>query len=189
MAKGPDLLLVPFFLEDLGELLPALRRRTMRSLGLTLEVAEPTFDVAGCYAAARGQHDATALLAMLAQQGGGRRIVGLTDLDLFISIFTFVLGAGQLGGQAAVVSTRRLRPETYGLPPDPGLLEDRVCKELIHELGHTYGLRHCLDPGCVMYASSVADEVDARGPDLKGECLDQLRAIRKDLYTLSTTQG
>lgn len=173
-----SVLLVPFRLDDLEALLPALDRQVRRSLGLTLEVAPPAFDTQTCFSAARGQYDATALLGALAEQGGGRRIVGLTDLDLFISIFTFVLGAGQLGGRAAVVSTRRLRPQTYGLPEDPALLEERVCKEVVHELGHTFGLRHCMDPGCVMHASSLADEVDARGVDLRGECLLMLRTAR-----------
>ena len=65
-----------------------------------------------------------------------------------------------------------------GSPRIPGLLEERVAKEVVHELGHTFGLRHCMDPGCAMYASSVADEVDSRGADLRGECLNRLRVAR-----------
>lgn len=174
-------LLVPFSLDDFEVFGPGLERQLHRSLGLFAEVVAPEFDAQVAFSAARRQYDATALLAALARQAGTRRVVGITDLDLYISIFTFVLGAGQLGGNAALVSTRRLRPETYGLPHDPGLFEERVAKEVVHELGHTYGLRHCQDPGCAMYASSVADEVDARGADLRGECLIKLRKARMDL--------
>lgn len=173
-----SVLLVPFHLEDFEALLPALERQLRRSLGLGLELEKPRFDIGVSFSGTRNQYDATVLLGALAEQGGGRRVVGLTDLDLFISIFTFVLGAGQLGGRAAVVSTRRLRPESFGLPPDPALLEERVAKEVVHELGHTFGLRHCLDAGCAMMASSVADQVDSRGADLRGDCLTKLRAAR-----------
>lgn len=82
------------------------------------------------------------------------KILGVTNLDLFSPIFAYVFGEAQFGGQSAVISTFRLRgsPEgktSHGCPP----LVDRIEKEAIHELGHTFGLRHCADPDCVMHYS------------------------------------
>jgi len=54
-----------------------------------------------------------------------------------------------LAGPAAVVSTHRLRDEYYGLPPREEAVSQRLFKELLHELGHTQGLRHCTDWRCV----------------------------------------
>jgi archaemetzincin len=82
------------------------------------------------------------------------KILGITDLDLFSPIFKYVFGEAQFGGKGAVISSFRLRgnPEEAsgrGCPP----LADRMEKEAIHELGHTFNLRHCSDPDCVMHYS------------------------------------
>ena len=72
----------------------------------------------------------------------------MTDADLFIPVLTFVYGEAQLGGRAAVVSTARLAVEQGR--HDPALVAERIVKECVHELGHTFGLLHCDTPGCVM---------------------------------------
>jgi archaemetzincin len=79
------------------------------------------------------------------------KILGVTDVDLFNPIFSFVFGEAQFKGKCAVVSSYRLRgnPE-HTLPPGCPPLLNRLEKEVIHELGHTFGLRHCSDPDCVM---------------------------------------
>ena len=79
------------------------------------------------------------------------KILGITDVDLFNPIFSFVFGEAQFKGKCAVVSSYRLRgnPE-HVLPPGCPPLLNRLEKEAIHELGHTFGLRHCSDPDCVM---------------------------------------
>ena len=60
-------------------------------------------------------------------------------------VLSFVYGQAQLEGQVAVVSLARLRPEFHGLLPDAAVLERRAATEAVHELGHTFGLVHCLD--------------------------------------------
>jgi archaemetzincin len=91
-------------------------------------------------------------------------------VDLFIPVLTFVFGQAQLDGPGAVVSTYRLRSEFYGLPGDEGMLVERAIKECVHELGHSFGLVHCQDYGCVMHASSSVDEVDIKGADFCRRC-------------------
>jgi archaemetzincin len=85
---------------------------------------------------------------------GGLKILGVTAVDLFSPIFSYVFGEAQFNGCGAVVSSYRLRgngaaPEQNGCPP----LVSRLEKECLHELGHTFGLRHCSDPDCLMHFS------------------------------------
>ena len=96
------------------------------------------------------------------------KVLGLTDVDLFIPILTFVFGEAQLGGRAAVVSTARLRPGDGGR--GGRLLAERLRKESLHELGHAYGLVHCGNPGCVMGRSPGVAEIDAKGPSFCTDC-------------------
>ena len=78
----------------------------------------------------------------------------MTNVDLFNPIFSFVFGEAQFKGKGAVISSYRLigNPDNesrLGCPP----LISRLEKEAIHELGHTFGLRHCADRDCVMQYS------------------------------------
>ena len=98
------------------------------------------------------------------------KLLGVTDKDLCIPILTYVFGEAQVGGTAAVVSLARLRQEHYGLAPDKPLLLERLRKESLHELGHTFGLVHCPSRDCVMYLSNTVVDVDTRGRDFCDGC-------------------
>lgn len=153
---------------DLTEYLPTLVRGFRRDVVLSpLDV-----DLAGAYDADRDQYLSSALLLRLLelQPPGTARIVGVVDVDLFVPVLTYVFGEAQLGGAAAIVSTFRLRePWLRGGPP-PERLRERVAKTLLHELGHTHGLRHCPDPTCVMASASSLEMLDEKGPDFCLEC-------------------
>ncbi len=112
----------------------------------------------------RGQYHSTEILKKLLQDPPAEswRILGVTDADLYIPILTFIFGEAQLGNTGALVSTHRLRPESYGMPKDEGLLQERLLKEALHELGHTFGLRHCPDYLCVMSASHSVEKIDLK---------------------------
>jgi archaemetzincin len=90
-------------------------------------------------------------------------LVGVTEADLALPIFTFVFGRARLGGGAAVISLARLRPEFYGLSPDPRLVARRAAAELLHELGHVAGLAHCERPDCLMRFAASVEAADLRG--------------------------
>lgn len=124
----------------------------------------------------RGQYNSTEIVIRLRDlySESAYRILGLADVDLFIPILTFVFGEAQLGCCAAVASLHRLRQEFYGLPPDRDLLLRRVIKEALHELGHTYGLRHCPDYNCVMHSSNTVDEVDVKGDSYCESCQNDI---------------
>ena len=124
------------------------------------------------YNRARGQYHSTEILKRMLQDPHMEswRILGVTDLDLYIPILTFVFGEAQLGAAAALVSTHRLRPEFYGMPQDPELLQERLLKEALHELGHTFGLRHCSDYLCVMSSSHSAERIDLKEAEFCPAC-------------------
>ena len=124
-------------------------------------------DLDFAYDSLRGQCHSTAILKRLRKLPTAEswRVLGVTDADLFIPILTFVFGEAQLGpadATVAVASMYRLRQEFYGMPPDPETLSARLLKESLHELGHTFGLRHCSDYRCVMSSSPAVENIDLK---------------------------
>ena len=120
----------------------------------------------------RGQYHSTEILKKILQKQPADRwkVLGVTEMDLYIPVLTFVFGEAQLADGGAVVSTHRLRQEFYGLPDNPELLRERLLKEAIHELGHTYGLRHCSEYSCVMSASNGVERIDLKSASFCPAC-------------------
>ena len=149
----------------------AVEERIRAEYGVPVEFLGPPVDVNAAYDRVRGQYNSTTLLAaLLGLAPAGARILGITGVDLFIPVLTFVFGEAQLGGQAAVASSYRLRNSYYGLPADRSLTLERLNKECVHELGHTFGLKHCADFQCVMRASTNVEEIDIKGRSLCRTC-------------------
>jgi archaemetzincin len=75
--------------------------------------------------------------------------IGFTDEDVSTTkdahVDWGVLGLANLGGTAAVVSTKRARRGARGRK-----LVERVVKIVNHELGHVFGHDHHPVPGCIM---------------------------------------
>lgn len=118
----------------------------------------------GAYDKKRGQYQSVEIMKMLAQNAppDATRVLGVTDVDLSIPMLTFLFGQAHLDGPIAVVSLCRLHQEFYGLPADETLLRERTVKEVLHELGHTFGLAHCSDPKCVMSLATHIELVDGK---------------------------
>lgn len=102
------------------------------------------------------------------------RVLGVTSVDLYIPILTFVFGEAQMGGPCAIVSFHRLRQEFYGLPEDKSVLHTRLLKEAVHEIGHTLELTHCDDYSCVMAPSHAVEWVDLKDSKLCARCRQRL---------------
>ena len=119
------------------------------------------------YSDERNQYHSTLILSkiLINIPKDAEKIIGVTDVDLFIPILTYLFGEAQLGGKGAIVSTYRLRNEFYGLPPDENLLYARTLKEFLHELGHTMGLVLCEDYECVMHLSTYVEDIDLKKPE------------------------
>lgn len=131
------------------------------------------------YDPARGQYSSTKTLRWVLQHlpGDVRKIVAITDGDLFIPVLTFVFGEAQLGGPAAVVSTARLRVDQNGFPCPSDTFRARLRKECVHELGHAFGLAHCTLSRCAMNRSNSVSEVDVKSWLLCRECRAQLSQL------------
>ncbi len=139
-------------------------RKTQRS---TFEISLPdAFDPN------RAQYNSSLMLRQLITRPprDAEKILGVLDVDIFIPILTFVFGEAQLNGIGAVVSTHRLQNRFYGLPEDREITTDRLLKEAMHELGHTFGLIHCLQPRCVMNSSTYVENIDQKLAEFCPQC-------------------
>ena len=155
-----------------AELLAELRAGLSREFLLPCTVLTPEPEPHFALDLTRQQYHSTEILAHMLKRDvpEGTRLLGITLVDLYIPILTFVFGEAQLRNSAALVSTHRLRPQFYGMPNDPALLRGRLLKEAIHELGHTLGLQHCPDYLCVMSASHSVERIDLKQADFCPAC-------------------
>jgi archaemetzincin len=128
------------------------------------------------YDAKRGQYQSVEIMKMLAQSAprDAARVLGITDVDLAIPMLSFLFGQAQFDGPIAVVSLCRLHQEFYGLPPQENLLRERTVKEVLHELGHTFGLVHCSQPTCAMSLATHIELVDSKAEQYCTRCGLQL---------------
>ena len=81
---------------------------------------------------------------------GGTRILGLTGADISTTkgdVFDWgVLGLGRIDGASGVISLFRCRKGARAAAH----ARERLAKVAVHEVGHTLGLDHCPNRGCLM---------------------------------------
>lgn len=137
-------------------------------------------DLTDCFDPVRSQYNANEIIKRLQPHGqNGDKVVGVTDLDLFIPVLSYIFGQAYLGGTAALVSGHRLENARYGLASDPELYTDRLLKCILHELGHTFGLKHCLQPTCLMLSSTYVEEMDQKADRYCSSCQATLLSSRQ----------
>ena len=131
---------------------------------------------AAAYDSKRKQYQSVEIMRMLAVNAppDATRILGVTAVDLSIPMLSFLFGQAQLDGQVAVVSLCRLQQEFYGLPAQDDILRERLTKEVLHEMGHTFGLVHCSAPKCAMSLSTHIGMVDTKSERYCDRCGLQL---------------
>lgn len=134
-------------------------------LGATLTM--PTF----AFNPTRSQFNASIILEEIRKVKEPRALkaLGITEQDIFAKGLNYVFGQAVLGGCCCVISLSRLRLGT-DVPGGRRLLIERIEKEVVHELGHTFGLRHCSNPRCVMYFSSNLLDTDKKQAVFCPEC-------------------
>jgi len=150
------------------DLAPALEN----AFGVPCEIISKVLDPEFAFHAERQQYHSSQLLNRMQTSfaTGSWRVLGVTAVDLYIPILTFVFGEAQVGGPCAIVSFHRLRQEFYGLPANEDLLRGRLLKEAVHELGHTFNLTHCDDYRCAMAPSHAVEWIDLKDSALCSTC-------------------
>jgi archaemetzincin len=133
---------------------------------------EGHMDISDFFDPARKQYDGNRLLKAVDSfdSPGSVKAVGLFSVDLYIPILTFIFGQAYLGGRSGIASIYRLKNERYGMESNDRSLLDRLSKEVIHELGHTFGLIHCHVPTCVMRSSTYVEDIDQKEQHLCPHC-------------------
>lgn len=147
-----------------------------RELFCKVNFKEGHLDLGEFYDAARLQYNANDLLNYIEKNhaNDSGKVMGLFSIDLYIPIFTYIFGQAFLGGRSGIASIYRLSNERYGMPANNELLLKRFSKEIIHELGHTLGLKHCHVPDCVMRSGSYVEDIDQKGSSFCNDCKDKL---------------
>ena len=118
----------------------------------------------GAFSSHRSQYNCYPILKFLGtlRPDDAIKIIGVTDVDLFIPILTYVFGEAELRGNATVISTYRLaRAKDWEHIPSKRLFE-RAAKIAIHEMGHTFRLPHCKEDRCIMSSFPVLSHIDER---------------------------
>ena len=152
-------------------LLKQIAREIRRVFGYESETRPLLGDLDFFFDPGRSQYHSTPILEKLASltPATSIKVFAITDVDLFIPILTHVYGEAQMGGKACIVSIHRLKEE---LSPLQGIraFRQRVAKEAIHELGHTFGLHHCKEHTCIMHYCRRVRDVDAKSDQLCRYC-------------------
>ena len=108
------------------------------------------------------------------------RILGILDKDIYSKDFNFNFGVANIDSSAALISISRLRESFYVESSDlyrklesPEKLNERILKEAKHELGHTFGLKHC-DNICVMHKSNSLADADKKPVEFCESCFTKI---------------
>ncbi len=144
----------PSLVELLGEKVAGI-------FGYPVKICDLPDDMEFAYSQERNQYNSTLILNKLAETAPPDCIktLAICKKDLFIPILTYVFGEAQLSGRSCIVSIFRLK-DTRAIMDPEGVFAERVIKEAVHELGHTFGIRHCSDSSCVMHYCRSLNDVD-----------------------------
>ena len=110
----------------------------------------------------RLQYNAAAVIEKIEKEAVKQqaKILGIVDIDLFIPVFTHVLGEARQGGEVAVISIYRLlEGKDENIIPSSLILE-RAAKVALHEASHLFNLSHCMDENCLMHFSGSLEDID-----------------------------
>ncbi len=153
------------------ELIGAITREIERVFGFPTDIESVLQDLSFALDANRNQYHSTAILEQLAARVPPHavRVLAIAQVDLFIPILTHVYGEAQLGGAACIISTFRLNEGRSGVNISPKYIE-RIVKEAVHELGHTFKLRHCPEHTCIMHYCRNEEDVDRKSDQLCRYC-------------------
>lgn len=173
--QSPKINIVSFSAIDPG-LLKIIAGFAGAEFGTEAYCTEGHIDLSEYLDPSRGQYKGNDLIRIVEDRFSDiqEKTIGIFNVDLFIPILTFIYGQAYLGGKAAIASSHRLKNTRYGLKENSTLFEDRLKKEVIHELGHTFGLIHCYHSECVMRSSTYVEDIDQKSSKLCNSCKEKI---------------
>ncbi|MFX0038181.1 MAG: hypothetical protein ACFFCY_15255 [Promethearchaeota archaeon] len=108
-------------------------------------------------------------------------IIAITELPLYSSSddnIIFLFGETHLKHRCCIISSLKLKEQFYNRIPNLKIFENRVIKEVIHEIGHIIlGPDHCMKNSCVMRFSNTVKEIDEKSFDFCSGCKRKLLEI------------
>lgn len=169
--------------------LKAVRQAIEQHLHLRAVTGESMDVPASSYSAQRRQCRSTAFLNELSRLPSSEEIrLGIADVDFFVPELSFVFGEASRERRIAVVSIARLDPQFYGESADAGKLTRRTVTEVLHELGHVFGLDHCERIDCVMWFSNTLAQTDRKGLEFCERCAEKSLLIKRGLSSVSNAK-
>jgi len=106
-------------------------------------------------------------------------IIGITMKDLYPDEeWNYVFGIASLKMRIGVYSFARYDPLFWGEPRTeeyPKILFSRSAKVMTHEIGHQFGMQHCIYFSCIMNGSNHLAESDQKPFNLCPVCLRKLQ--------------
>lgn len=88
----------------------------------------------------------------------GYCLIGITDVDLKIEGFNYIIGKATLRDRVGVVSYARYTPKWKGYLDSDLPFEWRLCNTVLHEICHSFAIAHCVYYHCVMNGSNTGDD-------------------------------
>jgi archaemetzincin len=175
--KAEAITLISFGYFEKG-LLSQIEKDVSAEFSVPVYIRNGHLDLTEFYDPVRNQYDGNRLLKKIGAlySTDTSKTLGLFNVDLFIPILTYIYGQAFLNGCCGIASVFRLKNERYGLKRDDKIFVDRFRKEVIHELGHTFGLIHCINPVCVMRSSTYVEDIDQKSHHLCPHCSAGLEA-------------
>lgn len=108
----------------------------------------------------------------------GYAMIAVTMTDLYPDDdWNFVFGQASTKNRVGVFSFARYHPNWTNRPADDeteALVLRRAAKVLTHEMGHMFGIRHCIYYECNMNGANHLDEADSTPMHLCPVCLRKL---------------
>jgi archaemetzincin len=172
----PQIAIQPFSGFD-PALVGVVREAIASFFAADVEVLSPIPLPDTAFYAPRKRYRADKLLEFLESAAEPRfaKVVGLAPRDISTTKGKVsdwgIFGLGNLGGRACVVSTWRLGRGKVA----EAWFRERLVKVVCHEVGHTFGLEHCPNRGCLMEdAGGAIKTVDQERLEMCAECRKRL---------------
>lgn len=105
-------------------------------------------------------------------------LIGVTMKDLYPKdSWNFVFGEAYLEKRVGIFSFARYNPDFLGEENPKRSILERSCEVCVHEIGHMFGMEHCIYYECVMNGSNSLEESDSRPIELCPICLRKLQKV------------